>query len=167
MSLRIVDGVLLGISDSKIEEIVIPQKIVRSIGPNAFANCHSLRTVIFQHPSAVKNIEEGAFSGCESLCMIQLPGGLEIIWDNAFRGCVKLKVVDLPSSLIYMGCSVFNACLALEELKLPSSLKLIEKTALSNCPHLTRLFISRQTRVLGGQGSNQLTHASGCRVSYH
>lgn len=167
MSLRISDGVLLGVSDSKLEEIVIPTKIVRSIGPNAFANCRSLRTVIFQQPSAVKIIEEGAFSSCESLCMIQIPNGVEMIWDNAFRGCVQLKVIDLPSSLIYMGCSVFNACLSLEELKLPSSLKLIEKNALSNCPHLKRSFISRHTRVLGNQGSNELNYPSGCRVSYH
>jgi hypothetical protein len=164
MNLKIVDGTILGVFNPQVEEIIIPQRIVHSIGSNAFHNCKSLRTVIFQGPSGVKNIEDGAFSGCESLCMIRLPHSIEIISDNAFRGCVKLTTIEFPINLIYLGSSVFNACLALETIELPKTLKLIEKTALINCPHIKRLRISRTTRVLGG---NELTRPAGCRVSYY
>jgi hypothetical protein len=164
MNLRVVDGVILGVFNPLVEEIIIPQRIVHSIGPNAFANCKALRTVIFKEPSTVKTIEDGAFSGCESLCMIRLPNSVEIISDNVFRGCVKLTTIEFPTYLIYLGSSVFNACLALENLDFPEKLKLIEKTALSNCPHLKRLRMSSNTRVLG---NGDLTHPAGCRVSYY
>jgi len=164
MNLKIVDKVVIGVFNPLVEEIIIPQRIVHTIGANAFSMCKNVRTIIFQEPSGVKTIEEGAFSGCDSLCMIRLPNHIEIIGDNAFRGCVKLTTIELPAQLIYLGCSVFNACLALETLQLPETLKLIEKTALANCPHLKRLKISRNTRVLGG---SELNHPAGCRVSYY
>jgi len=164
MNLKIVDKVVVGVFNPLVEEIIIPQRIVYSIGANAFANCKNLRTVIFQEPSGVKSIEDGAFSGCGSLCMIRLPNSIEIIGDNVFRGCLKLTNVEFPVRLIYLGSSAFNACLTLESLELPEPLKLIEKTALVNCPHLKKLKISRNTRVLGG---GDLIYPAACRMSYY
>jgi hypothetical protein len=166
MSLRVVDGMILGISDLKVTEITIPARVITSIGPNAFANCKELTTVIFQEPSAVKSIESSAFSGCDSLCMIQLPRSLEMLWDNAFRGCVKLSTVVFHENLWFVGSSIFNACGELQSINFPRSLKMMDKRALYNCPHLKKVFLPRNVRVISAQAESDLTAPAGCHLSY-
>lgn len=167
MSLRVVDGMIIGISDLNATEVIIPARVVHTIGPNAFAQCKQLRTVLFQQPSAVKSIESGAFSGCESLCIVQLPQSVEMIWDNAFQGCVQLTSIELPSNLLFIGNSVFNACLKLEQLSFPSSLRFIDKRVLYNCPHLKRVRFPRQTRIVSVQAESDVTSSSGCQISLY
>jgi len=43
--------------------------------------------------SSVKNIEEGAFQGCNVLETITIPSSVEAVGDHAFRKCSKLKNV--------------------------------------------------------------------------
>ncbi|NBP57319.1 leucine-rich repeat domain-containing protein [bacterium] len=166
MSLRIVDGMILGISDRNITEITIPARIVTAIGPGAFANCKQLSTVVFQEPSAVKSIESAAFSGCDALCMIQLPRSLEMLWDNAFRGCLKLSTISFHDNLWFVGSSVFNACGALQTICFPNSVKMMDKRALYNCPHLKKVYLPRKVRFIAAQAESDLTAPAGCHVSY-
>jgi|LakMenEpi03Aug12_release.lakeMendotaPanAssembly.Ray.scaffolds.fasta_scaffold977524_1 hypothetical protein len=166
MSLRIVDGMILGISSTDIKEVTIPARIVTAIGPGAFANCKELSTVIFQEPSAVKSIESAAFSGCDSLCVIQLPRSLEMLWDNAFRGCVKLSTIAFYDNLWFVGNAVFNACNTLQSVTFPRSLKMMDKRALYNCPHLKKVFLPRGVRIICGHSETDLTAPAGCHLSY-
>lgn len=167
MSLRVIEGMIVGVSNPKITEIIIPQRIVHSIGPNAFADCKELRSVIFQEPSGVRSIESGAFSGCESLCMIHLPDSIQMIWDNAFRGCINLTNVRFPSHLLFIGSSVFNACKSLESIELPASLVFIDKRVFYNCPQLKRARIPRNVRVMATQAEPEITVPSGARATYY
>ncbi len=66
---------------SRIKEITIPGN-VKTIGPNAFANCQELRQV---------TIEEGVVS----------------IGPNAFSNCPRLSVVDIPKSVTSFGIDIF------------------------------------------------------------
>ena len=157
MSLRVIEGMVVGISDPKITEVIIPPRVVHTIGPNAFANCKELRSVIFQENSGVRSIESGAFSGCDSLCMVHLPDSVQMIWDNAFRGCVNLSSIRFSSNLLFIGNSVFNACKSLENVDLPSSLVFIDKRAFYNCPQLKRIRMPRKTRVITAQSESDLT----------
>jgi hypothetical protein len=165
MSFKVVDGMITSVTDLKVTEIIIPARIIHTIGPNAFAQCTGLKTIVFQEPSAVKSIESGAFSGCSSLCMLQLPQSLEMIWDNAFRGCVELTTIAMPPQLLFVGNAIFNACMKLEQVAFPSSLRFIDRRVLYNCPHLRRVRIPRNARVISAQGESEVIAPNGCQIS--
>jgi len=66
---------------SRIKEITIPGN-VKTIGPNAFANCQELRQV---------TLEEGVTS----------------IGPNAFANCPRLSIVDIPKTVTSFGIDIF------------------------------------------------------------
>lgn len=61
-----------------------------SIPSQAFFNCSSLETVIFEND--VTDIGAYAFANCSSLTKIDIPDSVESIADNAFFGCDDLVI---------------------------------------------------------------------------
>ena len=76
--------VLLGVCDSSIMSIIIPDGI-EVIGEDAFNGCGLIREVHL--PQSVKSIGISAFQECKYLSKINLPEGLKEIDDWAFFCC--------------------------------------------------------------------------------
>ena len=67
-------------------------------------------------PTAVKNIEHGAFYNCRKLTSLVIPEGVANIADNEFAGCVNLNSISIPKSVINVGAWPFSGCNALEDI---------------------------------------------------
>ena len=63
----------------------------------------------------ITKISAGAFEGCTSLALTQLPNNLISIGNNAFYGCTSLVKLELPESLTTIGEYAFRNCSNLEE----------------------------------------------------
>jgi hypothetical protein len=71
---------------------------ITAIGPQAFADCRSLETVII--PDGVKSIDVTAFVNCVNLILVFIPKTVTSIAYGAFTNCNKLTVKcwrDTPS----------------------------------------------------------------------
>lgn len=93
--------------------ITVPASVER-IGKAAFYGCDKLETLTFESGSALKIIDDEAFSNCQSLTEAVLPDGCATMGDETFYGCTSLKTVTLPS-VTKMGARTFRMCTALEE----------------------------------------------------
>ena len=111
--------------------MTIPASVL-TIGPYAFAECLSLRKLIF--PPSVKSIERYAFSR-SGLEEISLPEGLEEIADSLFWCCTKLERVTVPHTVTSVGPYAFADCHSLKELSLPQGVT-IHENAFQNCDGL-------------------------------
>ena len=60
-------------------------------------------------PEGVETIAYGAFSGAESIKMVEMPETVTRIENFAFCDCIGLVSLDLPRSLEYIGASAFGS----------------------------------------------------------
>lgn len=74
-----------------------------SIDDDAFSECISLKSVNIRTSYAGRNL----FADCTNIESVVVEEGVRSINAGAFRGCASLKVVNLPSTLTYIGFDVF------------------------------------------------------------
>lgn len=115
-------------SNSKLEMVGIMNN-VETIGAAAFANCQSLKFVMFESGSKLKTIEDGdgsswslpgAFQGCKSLPEISIPAGVETIGGYAFNGCTSLSEILVPASVATINDNAFDDCTSLATISFES-----------------------------------------------
>jgi hypothetical protein len=75
-----------------------------SILDNAFTGCTSLTNISINTSNSGRYI----FSDCTSLEFAVIEEGMRSLNAGAFKGCTSLKVVNLPSTLTYIGYDVFQ-----------------------------------------------------------
>ncbi len=131
--------------------LTVPEKIgvyrVRSIGPSAFAACHSLTDITL--PAGTRSIGTNAFSGCITLTSINLPSTLKILEANAFENCWALTTLSIPSSVTNVGNAAFQGCTALTSLTLPRDLPIIPSNLCNSCVSLKSITLPRGARTIG------------------
>ena len=139
---------------------------VSILGKAVFNGCTSLETITL--PDGIEVLPAFAFGGCTNLASIHLPSGLTTInggelldYGGAFRGCSSLELPELPESLTYIGDYAFGNCssLVLEEIpdqvnyigkgafrytgltsiKLPSGITSIESDTFYCCDNLSKI----------------------------
>ena len=71
-------------------------KNVKTIDINAFMNCKSLETIVFEEGSNLTTINELAFYGCTSLKEIEIPKSVQKIGRGILGGCENLEKVSIP-----------------------------------------------------------------------
>ena len=99
--------------------VVIPSDVTE-IGPSAFRNNKSIKTVEFS--SNVEKISNNAFMGCTSLKSVALNNKLTTISYSSFNSCSVLKEITIPNSVETIGDYAFYKCTSLSnELVIPSS----------------------------------------------
>ncbi len=120
---------------------------VRSIGEDAFRDCSSLESVIFEN-TVLEKISDGAFSGCSALSSIVLPDSVTEIEKYAFFE-TGLRNIQLPEKLTLIGAYAFCNCKNLKQVQLPSQLKELGNGAFSSCENLAQIQLPAQLNKLG------------------
>ena len=88
-------------------------------------------------PNSVTNIENSAFSGCESLTTVTIPDSVTRIGEHAFYYCTSLTSVTIPSSVTSIGFEAFRQCYNLTTVTIPDSVTRIGDEAFYHCDNLT------------------------------
>ena len=127
---------------------------VTSIGNNAFDNCSSLRTVIFEENSQLTSIGEDAFSGCSNLTSITIPSGVTIIGEWAFYSCSSLTSIEIPNSVTSIGKYAFYCCSILTRIEIPSSVTSIGDSAFRDCYALAEVYNYSTSFTVSKNSSN-------------
>lgn len=97
--------------------------IVNRIGPNAFKNDKTLKTLYIS--ANIRFIDNCAFYGCSSLVKVSGGAKLEIIGQSAFISCTKLKTFVITSTVLRkIGPTAFYGDKALKTLTIKSTVKL-------------------------------------------
>lgn len=120
---------------------------VRSIGEDAFRDCSSMESVIFEN-TVLEKISDGAFWGCSALSSIALPDSVTEIERNAFFE-TGLRNIQLPEKLTLIGGGAFCNCKNLKQVQLPPQLKELGDGAFFNCENLTQIQLPAQLNKLG------------------
>ncbi len=120
-----------------LESVTIPAA-VESIDMYAFNWCPALTNVTIKS-GAEKSIAKRAFADCHSLTSVILGSGVTSIGEDAFRYCDALESVVLPDTLKTIGMSAFHDCSALKNLIIPDSVTEIDLHAFDNCTSLASL----------------------------
>ena len=112
-----------------LHEITTPVTL-KTIAPYAFANSENLDTVNFLGET-LESIGKGAFEGCRTLHVINIPEGVKVIEEDTFNGCGNLGIVVLPESLEEIGANAFKDCVTIHEMVIPEGVKKIDPTSFS------------------------------------
>lgn len=128
---------------------------VSSIGEDAFRDCSSLESVIFEN-TVLEKISDGAFWGCSALSSIALPDSVTEIERNAFFE-TGLRNIQLPEKLTLIGGGAFCNCKNLKQVQLPPQLKELGEGAFFNCENLAQIQLPSQLNKLGGDAFRDCT----------
>ena len=61
---------------------------------------------------------KGAFYGCSSLTVVNIPKGVTIIDDYTFGACQKLAYVTIPENVTTIGTCCFYGCESLMQVRM-------------------------------------------------
>lgn len=120
--------------NSKIKTMSIPANVIK-ISDYAFANCDSLKSVVFSEEAKFTEIGKYAFLNCTSLTNIVFPKSVTNILESAFKGCTALETFT-SLSLKEIGDCAFIDCSALKTIKLNEGIARVGNSAFKNCTNL-------------------------------
>ncbi len=136
--------------DEYVTDLVIPSEIegypVTGIAAQAFSSNSNLKTVIIS--DGITYIGEQAFSDCDSLESVSIPGTVSVI--SSFDNCDNLKNVQIAEGVtaIDEGAFAFSGRLSFTSIKLPESLEYIGDAAFQ-ATGLTCLEIPANVNYIG------------------
>ena len=134
--------------------VTIPSTI-ESIGDNAFEDCYNsgdeqgLKTVVFSGESKLKSIGKYAFSGCNALESISIPGSVNKIGEGTFYYCMKLASVNIPTGVTTIMKETFKYCSSLTTVTIPSTVNAIMDDAFNGCEKLATITIPIGVTYIG------------------
>lgn len=102
----------------KSEEFIAPNDVT-NIGPNAFANCISLKKITLG--TNVETVSPYAFANCIGLEKVVLGNSLKSIGPSSFYNCTGLADIIIPSSVEKIYFSAFQGCVRLENITFEDS----------------------------------------------
>ncbi|MBQ0089378.1 MAG: leucine-rich repeat protein, partial [Prevotellaceae bacterium] len=84
-------------------------------------------------PDSVKEIGNGAFSGCSGLTSIEIPSFVSRIGWKAFEDCASLRSIRIPDSVTVIDEDTFFYCRGLKSVEIPGSVTEIRTGAFDLC----------------------------------
>lgn len=154
-------------------ELSIPEIIdgykVTEISPNAFSTLldrYDIKTVTI--PESVKEIGNGAFSGCTMLEKVNMSnsGNLIKIGDNCFSGCVNLNSINLSQTLQEVGIGAFYKCVNLLSIELGANVNYIGVGAFCNCDNLDEIIVSANNQYYSAENGMLMSKDKTTLLSY-
>ena len=93
-------------------DVLFIPNTIRSIRAGAYRGATNIREIQCEEGDSPLTIYEGAFEGCVSLQVVELPGRVETIQDECFAGCSSLSEFTINPGLRPMGCGfrIFDGC---------------------------------------------------------
>ena len=168
---------VIGVKDSSISELVIPDFVTR-IEEGAFSGCNLLKSVslpfvggdsnaltasastVFGYIFGSEKFDGGiritqSYSESDhagyyipqSLKRVTITNG-EILY-GAFYGCAGLESIDLPNNVTHIGNNAFYGCAGLESIDLPDNVTHIGDSAFSDCSRLKSIELSDNVTYIG------------------
>ncbi|MCM1067765.1 MAG: leucine-rich repeat domain-containing protein [Muribaculaceae bacterium] len=128
---------------SAITTLSLPATGSVTIGDFAFAGS-AITTLSV--PEAIKEIGQGAFSGCTALTSVKLSAAR--MGGYVFKGCSSLESVDLGST-VALGASDFADCRSLVAVNSSGSLQSIGASAFESCSTLRDFVFGSSLRSIG------------------
>ena len=128
-----------------IRKITIPSN-VKSIGSEAFKNCHQLEEVILHE--GLEKIESCAFERCENLVQITIPQSVKLLDVGAFSYCKGLKQIVVSEGIQKIGRAAFLNCENLEEVTFPKHPVKIDALAFADCRKLNSISIPEGNKTI-------------------
>lgn len=132
-------------------KIIIPSEAeglpVTAIREEAMKDNKTVTEVVL--PDTVTKIGKFAFSGCSSLCSVNLHENITEIGAAAFGDCIKLTEIVIPDSVTVINDSTFLYCTGIRKLVLPEGLKKIDGCAFQGCNQLTDVVIPDGVEYVG------------------
>ena len=115
---------------SGVQTVIVPA-CVRELGEEAFRGCWALERVILAWDSKLEKIGPNCFrdSGLRELSLAQR---LREVCDGAFSGCARLRQVHLPGRLERLGAGAFSGS-ALESIEIPAGVAVLEREVFAGC----------------------------------
>ena len=134
-------------SDSKLEEIIIPDSI-EEIEGGAFSG-----TLWYKNqPNGVIYVAKVLYKYKGDMpkdTSIEIKDGTKSISSEAFRYEDNLTQITIPSSVTSIGSGAFEYCDGLTEITLPESITVVENNAFAYCEGLTKIKIPDSVTELG------------------
>ncbi|MBQ8178603.1 MAG: leucine-rich repeat domain-containing protein [Clostridia bacterium] len=96
-----------------------------------------------------KMIYNNAFSNCDSLSSIAIPGSVTQIGKAAFLDCDNLTSVEIPNAVTIMGSAVFFSCNNLTSITISDSVVRIEPMSFEDCSNLRSVVIPNSVKSIG------------------
>ena len=109
---------------------------------------------------SVTSIGKSAFSNCDYLTEVSIPGSVKSIGEDAFLFCNKLTSQFIPSSVTTIGEAAFFGCSGLTKLTIQSKVTSIGEAAFSCCSALTSITVKKDNRYYEDMGCNAIIEKS-------
>ena len=122
------------------------------INQYAFSGCDSLTSVTI--PDSVTSIGESAFRGCTSLASVIIGDSVTSIGDYAFSGYDSLTSVIIGDSVTSIGERAFAYCTSLTSITIPDSVTSISSYAFTGCHKLVEVINKSSLSITAGSFSN-------------
>lgn len=131
-----------------------PSAVGMTIGKQAFMRCYALKNVIFEKESAVTEIGEEAFSGCNALGDLTLPTTLTKIGSLAFKNCLSIRkiVIAEGNKNIDVAMDAFEGCVRLLKITIPSTMETLPIEAIAACPGVRSIDIAENNPYFSSDG---------------
>jgi hypothetical protein len=129
-------------------DLTIPTEIngiaVSSIGYRAFSYCNALRTLTI--PGGIKTIGGYAFEGCKYLESVVIEEGVEQAGNSCFANCSLYSAV-IPSTLKKLPNGMFQSC-PLTELEIPEGVEEIGSGVFPTVSQLKKVVIPKSVTTI-------------------
>ncbi len=139
-----------GIGNCTDEDIIIPENFcgyhVTSVIENAFAHCHTIKSISL--PETITVIEDNAFYG-SSLVTASLNEGLNKIGAQAFSSSNRLKNIVIPSTVTEIGERAFQDCYSIEEIVVPNGVTVLGDRTFAFCWSLKSVILPNGLTSIG------------------
>ena len=116
-------------SDVTIPDMIDGKKVM-SIGPSAFSDCTTIKSIII--PNGVTGISYYAFKNCTALTDIYIPDSVSYIGWGAFIDCKNLKSIKIPYGVESIEAATFSGCTSLADITVPDTVTSIVRGVLDD-----------------------------------
>lgn len=154
---------------SGLQSVIIPDK-VQYIWTFAFTDCKNLSEI--KMSKQLRQIEQGAFKGCDKLAKVSIPDyvskigyqafmdcetlnidswgkSIESIDRDAFSNCKNISKVNLPGALIELGSSAFSGCSGLQEVNSLGEISELKAMTFKDCISLKEIDLPNTLKMIG------------------
>lgn len=128
-----------------IERLILGSKVT-ILEEGAFSQCSKLNLIEFPN---IEEIGSEAFSGCKQLHISEFPSSIKNIGNRSFYSCDNIKEVVLKGNVENIGIQAFDDCIGLERVLLAGDVKTIKSRAFQGCENLRYVDLGNSVEYIG------------------